>query len=171
MDWLKCTLCPLCRSRRNVVYGEGDIEPDIFMVGEAPGKSEDLTGRPFTGPSGRVLQKALTHVCKLVNRVVTIYTTNIIACRPPGNRNPHDKEAVACRARLIEIDYNIRPRLVFLAGRIAQKYGSIVWPAHIELVHPAFLLRTGGTESPHYRGFVRRICDGLANQEKTTVRV
>lgn len=88
-----CTACDLSKERTNVVYGEGFADADIVLVGEAPGKKEDETGRPFVGRAGTLLDKTLEKAG--INRN-SVYITNIVKCRPPENRTPRKKEIDTC---------------------------------------------------------------------------
>ncbi|NLU46055.1 MAG: uracil-DNA glycosylase [Euryarchaeota archaeon] len=90
----ECRLCGLCVGRTNIVYPDGDPDAAIVFVGEAPGESEDLAGRPFVGRSGKLLDAILTEGG--LNRS-TVLITNAVKCRPPQNRDPTESEMEACR--------------------------------------------------------------------------
>jgi uracil-DNA glycosylase family 4 len=90
---LQCTHCELHRGRSRAVPGEGSIDADILFVGEGPGQVEDSTGRPFVGKAGQLLTKMLTAIDLTREEV---YITNIVKCRPPGNRNPLPEEIEQC---------------------------------------------------------------------------
>ena len=111
-----CKKCRLHRTRRTPVVGEGSPEANYMFVGEAPGREEDLQGRPFVGAAGRILTEALQ------NSGITreeVYITNIVKCRPPGNRDPAPDEVSACLPYLLaQIDI-IKPAGICLLGRIA----------------------------------------------------
>lgn len=113
-----CTRCPLHTERRNAVPGEGPENARILVVGEAPGRAEDEQGRPFVGPAGRLLN----HLLELAGlRREDVYITNVVKCRPPGNRDPKPEEIAACLPYL-ELQINlIKPLLVIAVGRIAGK--------------------------------------------------
>jgi len=109
-----CTLCPLYRSRKNAVPGEGSLEAKVMFIGEAPGRNEDLQGRPFVGAAGKLLDQLL-ELAGLDRGEV--YITNVVKCRPPDNRDPAASEKMACRPyleRQIEI---ISPDLIVTLGR------------------------------------------------------
>lgn len=89
-----CRLCGLCESRTNLVLPSGDLDSKVVFVGEAPGETEDLSGRPFVGRSGKLLDKIMQEE-GLDRSKVTI--TNTVKCRPPGNRDPTSEEMAACR--------------------------------------------------------------------------
>ena len=111
-----CTRCPLHAGRRNAVPGEGPRDAKVMVVGEAPGKAEDEQGRPFVGPAGRLLNRLL-ELAGLKREQV--YITNVVKCRPPGNRDPKPEEIAACRPYLEAQISLVKPRLIIAVGRIA----------------------------------------------------
>ncbi len=114
---MKCTRCELHRTRKNPVVGEGPLDAKVMFVGEAPGKQEDETGRPFVGAAG----KLLTHLIEDVLGVKrsTVYITNVLKCRPPGNRDPREDEIRACSPYLWRQIRIIQPRVIIALGRFA----------------------------------------------------
>ncbi|HIQ24186.1 MAG TPA: uracil-DNA glycosylase [Pyrodictium delaneyi] len=113
-----CTKCRLYKTRRNPVPGEGPITARVMVVGEAPGRNEDLQGRPFVGAAGQLL----TRLLELAGlRREEVYITNIVKCRPPGNRDPQEDEVEACLPYLLRQIQLIRPRLIIAVGRHAAK--------------------------------------------------
>jgi DNA polymerase len=113
---LTCTKCPLHRSRKKAVPGEGPLSTRIMLVGEAPGRSEDEQGRPFVGAAGSLLNQLLKEAGLDRSQV---YITNVVKCRPPGNRDPSDDEISACLPYLIEQIKLIKPRVIVALGRHA----------------------------------------------------
>jgi DNA polymerase len=111
-----CRGCPLSRGRTHAVPGEGPCPSDIVLVGEAPGAREDETGRPFIGPSGKLLSQALAEVGIDRRRV---FVTSVVKCRPDGNRTPRRAEIAACRRLLDTQLHRITPRIVVLMGKSA----------------------------------------------------
>ena len=111
-----CDRCPLHRSRRNPVPGEGPLDAAVMVVGEAPGRTEDEQGRPFVGAAGSLLTKLLAEAGLDRSRV---YITNVVKCRPPGNRDPTDEEIEACLPYLLEQIKIVRPRVIIALGRHA----------------------------------------------------
>ena len=111
---LKCEKCALCKTRTNVVPGEGSSKAEIMFIGEGPGKKEDELGRPFVGAAGKLLDKLLA----LINlKREDIYIANVVKCRPPQNRDPLPEEVNSCREwldRQVEI---IKPKIIVLLGR------------------------------------------------------
>jgi len=94
-----CKNCDLCKTRKNSVPGAGNQNADIIFVGEAPGKSEDLRGKPFVGTAGKKLDEALENSGLTRDQV---YITNIVKCRPPNNRDPKPEEIQACSPYLLQ---------------------------------------------------------------------
>jgi uracil-DNA glycosylase family 4 len=113
-----CTRCELSRSRTQVVPGVGPRKAPLVLVGEAPGKDEDLKGEPFVGRAGRILDDALARSGVSRDRV---YITNLVKCRPPGNRRPSAKEAEACMGHLEMELRTVRPKVVCLLGQTAAR--------------------------------------------------
>lgn len=111
-----CTACPLHESRTNCVFGVGDPNADLMFIGEAPGEQEDLTGTPFVGRAGQLLDKFLFAVD--IDRS-DVYIANILKCRPPKNRDPLPAEEDACIDFLRQQVKTIKPRLIVCLGRIA----------------------------------------------------
>ncbi|WP_244832910.1 uracil-DNA glycosylase [Clostridium sp. BJN0001] len=113
----KCEKCELCKSRINTVPGDGGLNSRIMFIGEAPGQTEDETGKPFVGRSGKLLDKLFDSVG--INREKDIYITNILKCRPPKNRDPKPDEQEICINYLREQYKILRPKIVVCLGRIA----------------------------------------------------
>ena len=115
---LACSRCPLAGTRHHVVFGVGPEDAEVLFVGEGPGQQEDLQGEPFVGPAGQLLDEMLSiiglgrHNC---------YITNIVKCRPPGNRDPQESEQDACIPFLRRQTKLLRPKIIVCLGRIAAK--------------------------------------------------
>jgi DNA polymerase len=150
---LACTLCGLCDTRTNVVFGEGDPAADLMFVGEAPGADEDLQGRPFVGRSGQLLTKMIEGMGMARDDV---YIANVLKCRPPNNRDPAADEVGKCRPYLLRQIDLVQPKVICALGRHAlhaltgytgglgqvrgrpmEFHGRTVVPTY----HPAYLLR------------------------------
>lgn len=114
----ECRKCPLWETRTNVVFGSGDRKAEIMFIGEAPGEKEDLSGVPFVGAAGKLLDKFLYAVDIDRSRV---FIANMLKCRPPKNRDPKEEEQDMCIDYLREQVRLIRPRLIVCLGRIAAK--------------------------------------------------
>ncbi len=124
-DVLKCQKCSLYQTRKFPVIGQGNHQAKIVFIGEAPGASENLTGVPFCGAAGKILDELLESVG--IKRE-DVYIANILKCRPPGNRNPEKKEIEACTPYLEKQIEIINPKVIcalgnFSTGFILEKYG------------------------------------------------
>ena len=111
-----CQNCPLGATRTNLVFGTGNPNAKLMFVGEAPGEQEDLSGVPFVGRAGQLLDKFLYAVD--IERS-DVYIANILKCRPPQNRDPLPEEEDACIGYLREQVRLIRPRVIVCLGRIS----------------------------------------------------
>ncbi len=111
-----CRLCRLFRTRTNAVPGEGSSLVKAVLIGEAPGRSEDEQGRPFVGKAGKILDYVLRETG--INRS-QIFITNLVKCRPPGNRIPTVDEVTTCRMYLDREFAFLRPKIIGLLGRTA----------------------------------------------------
>ncbi len=109
-----CELCGLCETRTNAVPGEGSGRLGIMLVGEAPGRKEDESGRPFVGSAGKNLDLALQEAG--IERSQA-FITSIVKCRPPENRDPTPAEKTACRPYLLEQIKALQPRVIVALGR------------------------------------------------------
>jgi uracil-DNA glycosylase family 4 len=151
---LNCNLCKLSKTRNNVVFGEGNPNSKIMFIGEAPGREEDLQGRPFVGRSGELLTKIIENILNIKRE--EIYISNIVKCRPPQNRDPEIGEVESCIPYLIKQIDIIKPNLIVTLGRIAFKYllnseisitqarGKLYNFKGIKVIptyHPSYLLR------------------------------
>ena len=111
-----CQGCALCKTRKNVVPGEGDVHAPLMLVGEGPGAQEDASGRPFVGAAGQLLN----HMLSLMDIPrEKVYIANIVKCRPPGNRAPLPQEMDACLPFLRAQTRLIRPRIIVCMGATA----------------------------------------------------
>jgi DNA polymerase len=112
----KCKKCNLHKTRKNTVFGEGDPDSDIMIIGEAPGREEDEVGRPFIGRAGKLLNEFLKSIG--LNRDL-VFIVNTIKCRPPENRDPETVEINACSDYLDQQINIIKPKVLVLLGKIA----------------------------------------------------
>lgn len=115
---LNCRKCSLYSVRTKVVFGEGNENADIMLVGEGPGYNEDKQGRPFVGRAGKLLDKMLLAIN--LNRE-DVYISNIVKCRPPDNRNPYEEECKECIEYLRWQFKLIKPKIIVCLGSIASK--------------------------------------------------
>lgn len=163
---LTCTRCDLALTRHKVIFGEGNPKAKIFIIGEAPGGEEDILGRPFVGKSGQLLDKILA-ACGF-NRNEHVFLSNIVRCRPPGNRIPTPLEASTCLPWLYEQIENIDPQLIVMLGATALKYLSggkyKISQIHgnwidfnnrpaMPVFHPSALLRDPSLKRPTWEDF------------------
>jgi DNA polymerase len=149
----ECKRCKLYQTRHHIVFGEGNPEAKLVLVGEAPGREEDLQGRPFVGAAGQLLTKMLKAIALSREEV---YICNVVKCRPPGNRNPQPDEIEACLPFLLDQLKVINPKVICTLGTISthallntniavSKLRGQIHEWHgIKLIptfHPAYLLR------------------------------
>jgi DNA polymerase len=153
-----CRRCPLCKTRTNLVFGEGNICARLVFVGEAPGADEDSQGRPFVGKAGQLLTRIIT---AMGLQRKDVYICNILKCRPPENRNPKPEEVAACEPFLVRQLQAINPMMIcalgtfaaqtllktdapisVLRGRFHNYHGIGLMPTY----HPAYLLRNPGAK-------------------------
>jgi len=159
-EWIKTCPCGLSASATQAVPGEGSVNADIFFIGEAPGKKEDLEGRPFIGAAGKFLDEMLGKI-KLLRK--DVYITNIVKYRPPNNRDPLPNEVEASWPWLEDQINLIKPKLIVFLGRHAlnrffpkeqiskvhgkllqKKFKNISTENFFALYHPAAALYNGG---------------------------
>ena len=112
----KCKKCNLHKTRQNTVFGEGDPDSNIMIIGEAPGREEDEAGRPFIGRAGKLLNEFLKSID--LNRD-SVFIANTIKCRPPENRDPETAEINACSNYLDQQINFIKPKVLVLLGKVA----------------------------------------------------
>ena len=144
----------MAQTRNNVIFGEGNSKAPLMIIGEAPGRDEDIHGRPFVGLSGQLLDKIFA-ACGF-NREEHLYISNIVKCRPPDNRLPTPHEAQVCMPWLLKQVEIINPKIMVLLGATALKYMagtewkitrdhgkwiSCQFRLAIPVYHPAALLR------------------------------
>ncbi len=148
-----CNKCKLCRGRKNIVFGTGNKEAELMLIGEGPGADEDIQGIPFVGKAGQLMNKAFIGLG--INRE-EVYIANIVKCRPPNNRDPEQEEAMACIDYLRNQVMLVKPKVIILLGRIAlnnilgteykitASRGKVIEKKGITYIptwHPAALLR------------------------------
>ena len=153
--------CPLKANRTQIVFGMGNADADVMFVGEAPGRDEDLQGKPFVGRAGRLLDELLEEIGMPRSEV---FIANVLMCRPPGNRDPLPEEIEECRPYLMRKIELIEPKMICTLGNFATKLitGSPVGITRVcgrpqrrdlagldltvyPLFHPAAALRSTGT--------------------------
>ena len=153
-ECVECTSCNLSKTRKNVVVGKGNESAHVVIIGEGPGEQEDITGLPFVGRAGKMLDTALSSVD--IDPLEDCYITNIVKCRPPNNRKPSAAESEACIPWLNEQVNLLKPKIIILAGSTAvQSFLGINEPIskirgqwiekdnikYMPIFHPSYLLR------------------------------
>jgi uracil-DNA glycosylase family 4 len=169
LDWpalreavASCTACPLAQSRTQTVFGTGHRQAHWMIVGEAPGEAEDLSGEPFVGRSGQLLDNMLRAIGlgreggDAPDAATQVFIANTLKCRPPGNRNPQPEELARCEGFLIRQIELVRPKIILAMGSFAVQsllrssapIGQLRGRVHsyqgvplIVTYHPAYLLR------------------------------
>ncbi|SFL12234.1 uracil-DNA glycosylase [Halanaerobium salsuginis] len=162
---LQCERCQLRSGCNGVVMGEGNVNNRLMLIGEGPGANEDRLGRPFVGKAGQLLDKILEAV-KLKRE--DLYITNVVKCRPPNNRAPHQNEFEACVSILMAEIRLIQPKVIVTLGSTATKFlidppESITkargnWYQRGEIFflptfHPAYLLRNNNMKKYSWYDF------------------
>jgi len=112
-----CERCELCRTRKQTVFGEGNFQPQIVFVGEAPGADEDEQGRPFVGRAGELLTDIIVKGMKIPRE--DVYICNVLKCRPPGNATPNPEQIAQCEPYLRKQIALLRPRVIIALGKTA----------------------------------------------------
>lgn len=153
---LVCRLCGLHRLRTKAVPGEGARSAEVMFIGEAPGRDEDLQGRPFVGRAGQLLRKI---IAAMTYREDEVYITNIVKCRPPENRVPHREEMEACLPYLVRQIELIRPKVIVTLGKTPTdhfspgregmtarrgRFGDYRGIPVMPTFHPSYLVRNEG---------------------------
>ncbi|MEK6971045.1 MAG: uracil-DNA glycosylase [archaeon] len=150
---IACTLCPLSNGRTHAVPGEGPQSPRVMLIGEAPGRNEDVHGKPFCGAAGKKLDGLLSHAGL---RREDVFITSVVKCRPPENRVPAPEEALTCKTHYLFPQIQLlKPAIIGLMGRTAiqhvlgedislpQMHGKIIergGQKYAILYHPAAMI-------------------------------
>ena len=113
-----CNKCKLCKTRQNIVFGTGNKHAKLMFIGEGPGADEDRLGEPFVGRAGKLMNLAFETLG--IDRK-EVYIANVVKCRPPGNRNPEEDEAMACLNYLRNQVILVQPEIIVLLGSVALK--------------------------------------------------
>ncbi len=173
-----CRRCKLHRTRRTIVFGEGNEKASLMLIGEGPGYDEDVQGRPFVGKAGQLLTKILQSI-NLPREEV--YITNIIKCRPPQNRNPGPDEIQSCNPFLVKQITVVQPKIICALGsfsaqtllktdtKITALRGKLYDLEGIRVVptyHPAFLLRNPERKREVWED-MKRIAELMQTRQET----
>jgi DNA polymerase len=158
-DCRRCQRCDLAKSRNKVAVSRGNPDADVLIIGEGPGQQEDLTGLPFVGPAGQMLDRVLASV--KLDPETDVFVLNAVKCRPPGNRVPTPEEMAACRPYLVEQIRLSNPKMILVSGGTAAKalLGEtrgitkirgewVEWEGRpvMPIFHPSYLLRNQSRE-------------------------
>jgi uracil-DNA glycosylase family 4 len=156
---MNCTACGLDKTRTQTVFGVGNQQAELMIIGEAPGFNEDKQGEPFVGRAGQLLTAMLQAIGM---ERETVYIANILKCRPPNNRDPQVEEVNLCTPFLVQQIALVKPKLLLAVGRIAAQYLLNTKSALSQLrgkkhlfgttpliitYHPAYLLRNPADKS------------------------
>jgi uracil-DNA glycosylase family 4 len=155
-----CTRCRLAQGRTQVVFGSGNPNAELMLIGEGPGAEEDRQGLPFVGAAGELLTRILQAIEMSRDQV---YIANVVKCRPPGNRDPEPDEVAACRGYLEKQIALVRPKILVALGRVAAQtllgnsspigqmrgqWYTVQGIPTLVTYHPAALLRNPGFKRP-----------------------
>ena len=177
-----CVLCELHRTRKNTVFGVGNENADLMLIGEAPGADEDAQGEPFVGRAGKLLDSMLEAIGLSREQV---FIANILKCRPPNNENPTPEQAEKCRPHLDRQIELIRPKVILALGAVAAHnllevdtpIGRLRGTVHdlpqsgvpvIPTYHPAYLLRRPQGKAQALEDLLL-LCKVLEDMDATTV--
>jgi len=171
-----CKRCKLHRTRRTIVFGEGNPKTNLMFIGEGPGYDEDVQGRPFVGKAGQLL----TRIIQSINlQREEVYIANIIKCRPPQNRNPEPDEIQSCHPFLMKQIMAIQPKIICALGTFSAqtllktdtkisalrgKFYDLEGIKVIPTYHPAFLLRNPERKKEVWED-MKKIAEWLINNK------
>lgn len=167
-QWKSCEKCAIgCSAFKHVLFRTSRKATNypLMLIGEAPGETEDLVGRPFAGRSGRLLDQAIHDaVGGRYDLEVPYLITNALACRPIDsegyNRIPTEEEIANCRPRVLSLIKLAKPKVVLCLGKTAERFGLSLETYDGTLLytyHPSYLLRSGGVSSTRYPDYVLQI--------------
>lgn len=166
-ECMSCQKCELCKTRTNVVFGMGNPKARLLFIGEGPGETEDLTGQPFVGRSGKLLDKFIEAIG--YDRE-SVFIANMVKCRPPKNRDPKPEEMELCLDYLRRQVKLIDPELIVCLGRVAaarlispdikvtKQHGEIFQKGKYKFMatfHPAALLRNPNQKPEAFEDFLK----------------
>jgi uracil-DNA glycosylase len=175
-EGVACTRCALAGSRTQVVFGVGNPDAGLMLIGEGPGRDEDLQGEPFVGRSGKLLDRLLAEEMGIDR--TGCYIANVLMCRPPGNRDPRPEEIESCRPHLQAKIELMRPRVIITLGNFATRFvlertegikrlrGRVYPYEHgvvVPTYHPSAALRSGGEVLAEMRADLIRAKQALAS--------
>ncbi len=163
-DVSRCELCALCKSRKNILFGNGSKEAQVMFIGDSPGVSEDETGTLFAGRSGELLAKMIENVLLIPKE--SVYITTILKCRPPENRVPTPEEVACCKPYVMQQIEMVKPKIIVTLGSTSFHHLTGEYDTPLEKVrglvlnfgdakliptfHPSFLLRNPSAKKEVY---------------------
>ena len=166
---MQCELCALCKSRKNILFGNGPKDAKVMFIGDSPGVSEDETGTLFAGRSGELLSKMIENVLLIAKEEV--YITTILKCRPPENRVPTPEEVAYCKPYVMQQIEMIRPKIIVTLGSTSFHHLTAEFDTPLEKVrglvlnfgeakliptfHPSFLLRNPSAKKDVYADMLK----------------
>jgi DNA polymerase len=161
---IECARCGLAKTRHRICIGKGSLPADVLFLGEGPGNSEDVTGIPFYGVSGKLLDTFITET----KIKFTYYISNIVLCHPTDklggkNREPEEDEVFACMPNIMKIYEAVRPKITILVGKEAEVYYKKLLKPCKTILHPSFILRTGNKASPYYFHTIRSLKEAVCS--------
>lgn len=154
-EWLKCERCDLYKNRTKAVLGRGKIPADVLIVGESPSESDDVLGKAFIGPSGKLLDDLIEDACHNLEIIKPrIFMTNLVACRVSfaKQKKLNVEQIKECSDRLNQICSLVKPKAIVMLGKMSQKlcpkYIDWDFEHSIDLMHPGSILVMDRSQSP-----------------------
>lgn len=151
-QWNDCQRCKLHEKRTRMVFAKGGVPADILLIGEGPGPSEDILGKPFVGPAGKLLDGI---VKSGLHGLFSLCYTNLVCCIPLDDDakkfSEPPKECIrACEERLVQFVELVNPKVIVAVGDLARRYALSLFkqPLHSFIIHPAAILRMDATQQP-----------------------
>lgn len=177
-NWQHCSKCSISEIAHKKVFPTGTFPCDVLYIGLAPGKTENVLGQPFVGKAGSILRAWIAETLKDLSYNGAI--TNLILCRPCDglgmkNRDPSEKEIENCSQHLEEVLEIAKPKLIVLLGRVAKTVFHTTYNGRfdedkiLDLYHPAYVLRSGGSKSGIYAECLEELIDFLSKNAEVEV--
>lgn len=166
LEYCNCKACPLHKNRRNIVLWRGYLPTDLLFIGEAPGRTEDLDGFPFTGEAGNKLDQII-YMAQRNSKIFKYCITNTVSCIPLDvNRElrpPKQLEIQACQLRLHQLIEEAAPRCIVLIGKVAADHLNLPTNIpYIEILHPSAILQTDeALQTPKFLKCVSQIVNAV----------
>ena len=161
----ECRKCGLHRYRRHVLPSTGATPADVLFIGDAPNKSEDLSGKPFIGPSARLLDLVIERAALVAEVLIpSVHFINLTRCRACNGRQEPDRaptkeEVWACWPNLSGVVDQVRPQQIIFLGKVATQFCKPVWKNGRSTYHPSYIVTNGGSSSSQFREMVRVLAE------------